>query len=105
MASTCLYALPTTSGHAPDETTDGLLRDLLPDLDQGIGNTWTVCGATSRWRMSMEEVPGDRPVLQETWRGPQEDNNPAAGPLSGPLCKEEQEEHCQSPTKQPSTGH
>ena len=37
VASTCLYALPTTSGHAPDETTDGLLRDLLPDLDQGIG--------------------------------------------------------------------
>ena len=37
VASTCLYALPTTSGHAPDDTTDGLLRDLLPDLDQGIG--------------------------------------------------------------------
>ena len=36
MASTCLFALPTTSGHAPDETTDVLLRDLLPDLDQGI---------------------------------------------------------------------
>uniref|UniRef100_A0A674BU87 Multiple PDZ domain crumbs cell polarity complex component n=1 Tax=Salmo trutta TaxID=8032 RepID=A0A674BU87_SALTR len=32
-------------------------------------------------------LPGDRP----------EGNNPAAGPLPPPLCKEEQEEHCQSP--------
>ena len=24
MAPTCLYALPTTSGHAPNETTDGV---------------------------------------------------------------------------------
>ena len=36
MASTCLYACLTTSGHAPNETTDGVLGDLLPDLDQGI---------------------------------------------------------------------
>ena len=36
MAPTCLYALPATSGHAPDETVDGVLGDLLPDLDQGI---------------------------------------------------------------------
>ena len=36
MAPTCLYALPTTSGHALDETADGVLGDLLPDLDQGI---------------------------------------------------------------------
>ena len=36
VASTCLYAVPITSGHAPDEMTDVLLRDLLPDLDQGI---------------------------------------------------------------------
>ena len=36
MASTCLYALPTMSGHAPDETTEVLLRDLLPDLNYGI---------------------------------------------------------------------
>ena len=32
VASTCLYDLPTTPGHAPDEVADGLLRDLLPDL-------------------------------------------------------------------------
>ena len=33
VACTCLYDLPTTPGHAPDEVADGLLRDLLPDLD------------------------------------------------------------------------
>jgi len=33
VASTCLYDLPTTPGHAPDEVADVLLRDLLPDLD------------------------------------------------------------------------
>ena len=44
MARTCLYALPTTSGHAPDETVDGVLGDLLPDLDQGISEVleWSV---------------------------------------------------------------
>ncbi|KAJ8358599.1 hypothetical protein SKAU_G00151240 [Synaphobranchus kaupii] len=36
MAPACLYALPTMSGHAPDESADGVLGDLLPDLDQGI---------------------------------------------------------------------
>ena len=36
MAPTCLYALLTTSGHAPDEIVDGVLGYLLPDLDQGI---------------------------------------------------------------------
>ncbi len=44
MAPTCLYALPTTSRHAPDEIMDGTLGDLLPDLDQGISelldNLW-----------------------------------------------------------------
>ncbi len=32
----CLYALLTTSRHALDEMADGVLGDLLPDLDQGI---------------------------------------------------------------------
>ena len=36
VAPTCLYALPTTSRHAPDVMTDGVLGDLLPNLDQGI---------------------------------------------------------------------
>ncbi len=31
-----LYALLTTSRHAPDEMADGVLGDLLPDLYQGI---------------------------------------------------------------------
>lgn len=31
-----LYACLTVSGHVPDETTDGILGDLLPELDQGI---------------------------------------------------------------------
>ena len=29
----CLYALPTMSEHAPDETADVVLGDRLPDLD------------------------------------------------------------------------
>lgn len=36
MASMCLYALPQSCGHTPHETTDGLLGDLFPDLDQDI---------------------------------------------------------------------
>ncbi|XP_016321016.1 flotillin-2-like [Sinocyclocheilus anshuiensis] len=36
MSSMCLYACLTTSGHAPNETTDGVLGCFLPDLDQGI---------------------------------------------------------------------
>ena len=36
MPPTCLYALPTAADHAPDETADGVLWDLLPKLDQGI---------------------------------------------------------------------
>lgn len=33
---TCLYFCMTTSGHAPNERTDGVLGYLLPDLDQDI---------------------------------------------------------------------
>ena len=36
MSPTCLCALATTSGHSPDEIADGVLGDLLLDLDQGI---------------------------------------------------------------------
>ena len=36
VASTCLYDLTTTPGHAPDEAADVLQRDLLPDLDKSI---------------------------------------------------------------------
>lgn len=36
MAPACLYALPTKSGHAPDQSVDGVPEDLLPDLGQGI---------------------------------------------------------------------
>ena len=54
VASTCLYALPTTSGHAPEEMTDVLLRDLLPDLDQGISQL-----LDSLW-CDVESVDGTR---------------------------------------------
>lgn len=36
MTPVCLYALLTTSGHAPDKSADGVLGDFLPDLGQGI---------------------------------------------------------------------
>lgn len=35
-APACLYFCMTTSGHAPNERTDGVLGYLLPDLDQDI---------------------------------------------------------------------
>ena len=36
MAHACLYALTTMSGHAPDDSADGVLGELLPDLDMDI---------------------------------------------------------------------
>lgn len=36
MTQGCLYTLPTISGHFPDESLDGVMGDLLPDLDYGI---------------------------------------------------------------------
>ena len=36
MAPACLYVLPTTSSHAPDESADSVLRDFVQELDQGI---------------------------------------------------------------------
>ncbi|KAJ8270563.1 hypothetical protein GJAV_G00116470 [Gymnothorax javanicus] len=36
VAPACLYALPTICGRASDESADGVLRDILPELDQGI---------------------------------------------------------------------
>ena len=60
VASTCLYALPTMSGHAPDETTDVLLRDLLPDLDQGISqlldSLWCDVASVDGTRHDVPEV-------------------------------------------------
>lgn len=39
MASTCLYALLTTSRPAPDKMADVVLGIVLVDLDQGISET------------------------------------------------------------------
>ena len=50
-------------------------------------------------RFTVEKIPTNRPLHQESWIGLQKDINPAAGLLSATLCEEEQEEHCQSPTK------
>ena len=107
MAPTCLYALPTTSGHAPDGTADGV-------LGRGGGSppktwirasvsSWTVCGATWRRRMhryitsqrfsigfgsgerqgqSMESMPSS---CSSSHKGA--DTGPAAGllPFYGPI--------------------
>ncbi|CAB1445543.1 unnamed protein product, partial [Pleuronectes platessa] len=48
---------------------------------------------------SMEEIPGDRPLQKESWIWPEKGINPAGGSVPAPLCEEEQEEHCKSPTK------
>lgn len=50
-----------------------------------------------RFALSLSTVLRTWRRYQETWRGMWEDNNPAAGPLTSPLCKEGLEEHCQSP--------
>lgn len=44
VAPTCLYALPTNTSAVSDETTEVLLRVLLPN--QSISPSWTVCDAT-----------------------------------------------------------
>lgn len=41
-----LACIPTMSDHAPDETMDALLRNLLPDMDQGISRI-----LDSLWRL------------------------------------------------------
>lgn len=51
MAPTCLYALPTMFGHAPDESADGVLGDLLPDRIRASVTSWTVCGGA--WNCQM----------------------------------------------------
>ena len=38
----------TMSGHAPDESVNGVLGDLLPDLDQGITELLDV-GSTNKY--------------------------------------------------------
>ncbi|CAB1444405.1 unnamed protein product [Pleuronectes platessa] len=68
MASTCLYAPPTTSGHAPDESADGVLGDLLPDLDQGVSelldSLWQYLAFEPALICEYNNVPvADLPVL------------------------------------------
>lgn len=36
MTPTCMYAIQTAPGYAPDELVDGVLRGLLSNLHQGI---------------------------------------------------------------------
>lgn len=43
LVSMCLYALQTLSGHATDDLADGVLGELLSDLDEGI-NEILDCG-------------------------------------------------------------
>ena len=35
-----LYALQTMSGHAPDESADGVLVDLLPGISKLLDSLW-----------------------------------------------------------------
>ncbi len=60
MAPTCLYALPTASGHAPDEMEDGVLGNLLPDLEKSISmlldSLWRYLAAPNALRHNVSEV-------------------------------------------------
>ncbi|KAI4896781.1 hypothetical protein NFI96_020094, partial [Prochilodus magdalenae] len=47
---------------------------------------------------STVEIPGDKQLLWESWTRLWKVLNPSAGPVSAPLCKGEQDEHCQNPT-------
>lgn len=45
MAPTCLYVLPTTSGQALNESEDGVLGDLLQNLQQSSTSALGTKGA------------------------------------------------------------
>ena len=51
-----------------------------------------VCCVFQHSLKNVEKIPGDGPLHKESWRGP------LKAKVSGPLCKEEEEEHSQSPT-------
>lgn len=60
MASTFLYALPTSPGHTPDETRHSLLADLLQDLDDQSSSLFlgqSVCTAVDVMMHDVPEVP------------------------------------------------
>ncbi len=56
----CLNTLRTKSRHAPDEMVDGVLGDLLPDLDQDISelldSLWFYLAASNALIHNVPEV-------------------------------------------------
>ncbi len=48
---------------------------------------------------NMEEIIGDGPLHKERWTGPEMKKQPSRRTGICSMCEEEQEEHCQSPTK------
>ncbi len=48
---------------------------------------------------NMEEILGDGPLHEERWTGPEMKKQPSSRTGICSMCEEEQEEHCQSPTK------
>lgn len=59
-----------------------------------FSNSSHVCSFSQHTRKSKEEIPGSR-LLNEQSSRPQKDLNPAAGPVSATLYKEDKAEHCQ----------
>lgn len=81
------------------------MRQLVQLLQDGS----SILSVTRRFSVSqhsfksMEEKLGDGLLHEESWTGSYTGSNPAAGLLSAPFCKKEQEKHCQSPVKWPSS--
>lgn len=67
LASTGLYALPTTSGHDPDGMNDARLGDLLPQLGEGISqlmnSLWCEVEAVEAAKQATAEL-----ALANLWR-------------------------------------
>lgn len=67
LASTGLYALPTTSGHDPDGMSDALLGDLLPQLGEGLSqlmnSLWCEVEAVEAAKQAIAEL-----ALANLWR-------------------------------------
>lgn len=90
----------TNSRRARVCDTTGRMRTLQRFHKQSINmHQPEVCCVSLHSLKSLEKIPGDRQLLQQSQTEVQKVLNPSAGPVTVPLYMEEQDEHCQRPTK------